>query len=359
LSAPKVFASLFTVFVVISSMLAQAQQTDAAPTTGSGQPGVTSSSPHNLSMADLWAKNTEDFSTPALTGSEFAPTNPLTYEKDDEGSFTREIVRVGWRLGDPIDIYILRPAGNARSPLVMYLYSYPFETDRFLRKDFCDFLVRDAYTAIGFATALTGQRYHDRPMKEWFVSELKESLATSSHDVQLVLNYLATRKDLNLDMDHVGIFGDGSGATIAILAASVDSRIKTLDLLDPWGDWPDWMAKSTLVPEEERARYVKPEFLAGVANFDPIKILPTMLDQKIRMRDIKTVTVTPNTAKEKIESSAPQSVEILRYENAEDFRTAGATEGFDWIKAQIKPLPQSTSADATPQGHSAPAAKRQ
>lgn len=357
--ARKVPVLVFPVLLFLSGFLAQAQQTGTAPTAGSVESAIPSSSPHkNLSMADLWAKNTEDFSTPALTGSEFAPTNPLTYEKDDEGSFTREIVRVGWRLGDPIDIYILRPAGNAKSPVVIYLYSYPFETDRFLKKDFCDFLVRGGYTAIGFPTALTGQRYHDRPMKEWFVSELKEALATSSHDVQLVLNYLATRKDLNLDTDHVGIFGDGSGATIAILAASVDSRIKTLDLLDPWGDWPEWMAKSTLVPEEERARYVKPEFLGGVANFDPIKILPTLHEQKIRMRDIKTVTVTPNTAKEKIESSAPQGVEILRYENAEEFRAAGAAEGFDWIKAQIKPVPQSTSADATLQGRSAPATKR-
>ena len=62
--------------------------------------------------------------------------------------------------------------------------------------------------------ALTGQRYHDRPMKEWFVSELRESLATSAHDVQMVLNYLASRGDV--DMNRVGMFGDGSGASIAI-----------------------------------------------------------------------------------------------------------------------------------------------
>jgi len=45
-----------------------------------------------------------------------------------------------------------------------------------------------------------------------------------------------TRGDI--DMDHVGMWADGSGAAIAILAASVDPRIKALDLLDPWGDWP-------------------------------------------------------------------------------------------------------------------------
>jgi hypothetical protein len=39
----------------------------------------------------------------------------------------------------------------------------------------------------GFVSALTGHRYHDRPMKEWFLSELQECLAVA-HDVQLVLN---------------------------------------------------------------------------------------------------------------------------------------------------------------------------
>ena len=85
-------------------------------------------------------------------------------------------------------------------------------------------------------------------MKEWFVSQLQESIAASAHDVQMILNYLAMRGDL--DMDHVGMFGDGSGASIAILAAAVDPRIKASDLLDPWGDWPDWIAKSTLIQKK-------------------------------------------------------------------------------------------------------------
>src|ERR1022692_4628664 len=76
----------------------------------------------------------------------------------------------------------------------------------------------------GFVSALTGQRYHDRPMKEWFVSELPEALGSSVHDVQMILNYLADRNDL--DMTRVGMYGQGSGGTIAILAASADPRLK-------------------------------------------------------------------------------------------------------------------------------------
>src|SRR5207253_8526573 len=107
--------------------------------------------------------------------------------------------------------------------------------------------------------------------KEWFVSELQEALAKSAHDVQMVLNYLAERGDV--DMNNVGIFGVGAGATIAVGAASADSRIKAIDLDDPWGNWPVWMAKSDVIPEEERSHYTKPDFLQKISSFDPVSLL--------------------------------------------------------------------------------------
>ncbi len=61
-------------------------------------------------------------------------------------------------------------------------------------------------------------------MKEWFVSELQESLVESTHDVQMIINYLSTRGDL--DMDRVGMFGQGSGGAIAILAAPWTRELK-------------------------------------------------------------------------------------------------------------------------------------
>ena len=106
-------------------------------------------------------------------------------------------------------------------------------------------------------------------MKQWFLSELQESLATSAHDVQMVLNYLASRDDL--DMDRVGMFAQGSGASIAILASAVDPRIKVLEALDPWGDWPTWMARSPFVPEQERADYLKPEFQKKIDTLEPLE----------------------------------------------------------------------------------------
>jgi hypothetical protein len=253
-----------------------------------------------------------------------------------DGSFIRELMRVQWRSADPIDLYILKPVGVVSPPVILYLYSYPFELDRFRDDAFCRFLTKNGVAAVGFASALTGERYHSpRPLKEWFVSDLKESLATSAHDVQMILNYLSMRGDLN--MDRVGMFGDGSGATIAILAAAVDSRIKSLDLLDPWGDWPDWIAKSALIPDNERADFLRPEWLAEVAPLDPVKWLPELKTQKVRIRNIATVTVTPNEAKQAIEAAAPPDAEIVHFQDAKMFQaaTSGGT-GFDWIKQQLQ-----------------------
>ena len=152
-------------------------------------------------------------------------------------------------------------------------------------------------------------------MREWFISELRESLVSSVHDVQMILNYLATRGDL--DMDHVGMFGEGSGATIAILAAAVEPRLKVLDLLDPWGDWPDWLSKSSLIPKEERADFLKPEFLKQVELLEPIKWLPQLQSRTLRLQDALYDKVTPSTAKKRIESAMPASAQIVRYKDSQ------------------------------------------
>ncbi len=269
--------------------------------------------------------------------------------------FLRELVQVQWRDLAPIYLFVIRPTSIAKPPVVLYLYSYTLDLDRYRNDAFCEFLVKNGVAAVGFVSALSSQRYSGRPMKQWFVSEMRESLATSAHDVQMILNYLATRGDL--DMDHVGMFGDGSGATIAILAAAVDPRIKALDLLDPWGDWPDWVAQSTVIPEKERTDYLKPEWLAAVAPLDPLKWLPELDTPRIRVQEIQTVTVTPEAAKKKIDAAMPPQTQFARYEDQQTFRSAIADgTGFDWIKAQLGAGTevQVGTADATqPNSHSA------
>jgi hypothetical protein len=278
----------------------------------------------------------EDWTSPDLVKSALHAEAPLVGEKDDDTDFTRELLQVQWRPNDPIELYVVRPKGVEKPPVVLYLYGHPAETTRFLDEDFCRLLVRNGYAAVGFVPALSGQRYHDRPMKEWYVSELQEVLAASAHDVQMILNYLETRGDL--DMSRVGMFGQGSGASIAILAGAVDSRIKALDLMDPWGDWPHWMAQSTRIPDNERSAFVRAEFLGKIAALDPVQWLPKLKTPAVRVQILNFDTITPNVAKDTIAQAVPASATLVRYENVNQVHAALMLgKEFDWIKAQIRP----------------------
>jgi len=315
---------VLTVAIIWVAANLQAQVPTAQPPKAAGN--LVSDSP----------KFVEDWSSPSLKGSSLVAFPPLVGQVDEFKDYSFEITRVQWRPGDPIDLFIMKPAGVKRPPVILYLYSYPFDNDRYGKDDFRRFLTKNGFAAVGFVSALTGNRYRSgRPMKEWFVSQLRESLATSAHDVQMLLNYLAERGDF--DMDHVGMFGEGSGASIAILAAASDSRIKTLDLLNPWCDWPDWMAKSTLIPENERPGFLKPEFLSLIAPLDPVKWLPELKTQKVRLQEVKSVTVTPSESRQKIEAAAPANVAIVRYDDTKAFKGMVATGTvFDWMKRQMQ-----------------------
>jgi hypothetical protein len=282
--------------------------------------------------------NVEDWTSLSLTGSQLHAEAPIFGEKDDLPKFTRELLQVKWRHGDPIDLYVIRPKNVDKPPVMLYLYSYPSETDRFRDDGYCERITNGGVAAIGFVSALTGHRYSNRPMKQWFVSELQEALASTVHDVQMILNYLSTRNDL--DLSKVGMFGEGSGGTIAILSAAADARIQTVDVLNPWGDWPDWMAKSLLIPEEERPNYVKPEFLNKIAPLDPVAWLPKLKTQRIRIQQVIDDSTTPKVVQERIKAAAPASAQVVDYEGLQQFfASAGGGRIFLWSKAQLRPVP--------------------
>jgi hypothetical protein len=158
----------------------------------------------------------------------------------------------------------------------------------------------------------------------------------------MILNYLATRGDL--DMNHVGMFGVGSGASVAILAAAADPRITALDLLDPWGDWPDWLAKSPLISDDERAGLLKPEFLKKVAGLDPVQWLPKLKTQTIRLQELATDPVTPAICRQKLEAMAPPSVQLVRYDGVPDlYKASSSGHFFQWIKEQLRPATQAAA----------------
>ena len=284
---------------------------------------------------DSFATYQEDWSSLSLAGSNLHALTPVVGERDNYPDFTREIVEVEWRPSDPIYLYVMLPKQVKHPPAVLYLYAYPSETDRFRDERFSRLLIRNGTAAIGFVSALTGHRYHNRPMKEWFISELEESLGTSVHDVQMILNYLSSRGDI--DTDRIGMFGDGSGGTIAILAAAVDPRIKVLDLLEPWGDWPDWLAQSVLVPEQERAAYLKPDFLQRVEPLDPLRWASQLGSRTVRLQLAPYETFTPSSARARLEKAMPPKVEIVRYQNSQALSQAASSgQFFDWIQLRVR-----------------------
>jgi hypothetical protein len=276
----------------------------------------------------------EDWSVLAVDPASLGPLSYAVLGEADNSDFTRELIRIQWRSSDPIDLYVIKPHGAKKPPVILYLYGFPSDTDHFRDDGWCRRATRGGFAAVGFVSALTGQRYANRPMKEWFISELQESLGTSTHDVQMILNYLAKRGDLATN--EVGMFGQGSGGSIALLAASVDARITVVDVLDPWGDWPDWVKMSPEVPEEERATYLRPEFLKRVANLDPILYLPHLKLRGLRVEQVMDEPVTPTDAKLKIGAVVQLPQQLLRYDNERAHLNAWRVSGLSgWIRDEM------------------------
>jgi hypothetical protein len=294
------------------------------------------------------ARAKESFSNLTLEGSELTAQEPIFGHRTEYPTFIRELWQFRWRPNDPIDVYIILPRNVTKPPVSLYLYGYPNDTDTFKNDGFCERATRNGVAVIGFVSALTGQRYTNRPYKEWFISELPESLASTVHDVQMILNMIQQRKDLDVDMTRVGIFGQGSGGAIAILAASVDKRIQAVDLLDPWGDWPDWFPKAYEVPEKERASYLTDEFQKKLEALEPVKALPALKDRKVRINFAGPAREAAEAVK-KLESAAPSKAEIHHLATSEDERNAfAAGRLFDWMAEQLHAArPQPVKAETT------------
>lgn len=277
---------------------------------------------------------TEDLSSLVLHPGALRPAAPIFGERDNYPEFSRELIQVQWRSGDPIDLYVIRPTGIAKPPAVLYIYSYPSEADRFRDNEYCKRVTAGGYAAVGFVSALTGARYHDRPMKEWFVSQLPEALTNSVHDVQMILDYMVSRGDI--DMGRIGMFGQGSGATIAILTATVDPRIRAVDTIQPWGDWPIWLKTSSLIPEGERSTYLASPFLAALASLDPIYAIAHVQTTRLRLQFVSDDTITVQQVATDITAAAPPRAEVIEYRKKQDQRNAlSGGHVFDWIKEEV------------------------
>jgi hypothetical protein len=283
----------------------------------------------------------EDWTSPALTTSHLKPSQPMVGFVNDNAGYSVSLIRLQWRNGDPIDLWISKPADMKKPPVIISLYGYPSENEIFQDPDWQEFTIKGGFASVGFLTALTGDRYHDLPWKKWFLSELQECLSVSTHDVQMVLDYLASRGDL--DMSRVGVIGQYSGASIAILSSAVDPRIKVVDTIDPWGDWPTWMERSAFPPENERPDYVKSEFLTKVAPLDTVVWMPKVQAQKFRLQQREYDLQTPVTSKQKLQTAVPEGTIVELYKTPSDFDKEvgkGGEKSLDWIKGQLQALPR-------------------
>ncbi len=326
---------MFLSFLLLSGLnLAKAQ---GASSQSVLNPAPLSQSQPTAKTPPASSSNGEDWSAIELSksGLSLDSIGGMLISKTDLPGCTRELLRMQWRPNDPIDLYITRPLGTNKFPVVLFLYNYNVDTDVFREDRWCDRAVRNGFAVVGFPSALSWQRLHaPRPLKEWFVSDLQEALATSTHDTQMVLNYLATRDDL--DVHRVAIFGQGSGGAIAILTAAADPRIVALDLMDPWGDWPDWLRGSRQIPEEERPTYIEPAFLQQVSNLDPLTYLPRLKGRSIRIYQTDDDLVTPALAREKMAAAGSLVGEVMHYPNmSAEAKALGADGIVSWLGAQV------------------------
>ena len=318
----------FTIFALIlaSSRLVAGQTSAAATADAPPTPFLTE---------DAAGPLPERYDVLAVDKAQFLKTVVEIGQTATYPAYTEELLRVKWRQHDPIDVSIVKPSGIARPPVVIFLYGYGTDPEKFLNQQFCATLASKGFAAIGFQTALTGPRYHDRPFKKWFVSELPESIGASVHDVQLMIDYLETRNDL--DTRRIGIFGQGSGGAISILVAAADRRIKAIDVMNPWGDWPDWLAHSPVVPDEERADYTSPAFLEMVNSLDPLHWMDRLAGRSFRLQQTLYDPTVPEEVRRKMQEALPKNGQLARYADQATYAVNVSRNGrmLDWMQDQL------------------------
>ncbi|MBC8141527.1 MAG: hypothetical protein H7Y38_08815 [Armatimonadetes bacterium] len=330
-----VTAAVFhTIAVLLAPGFAFAQKPDAP-----AKPALTPPA----KAGDAGGRLDEDWSVLNLSATHLTIAKPVVLETVERDGFVREMVALSWRPNDPVYVYVIRPkremTNTVKPPVILYLYSYPQGTKRFTDDAYCRRLVASGCAAVGFESALTGERFAMRPMKQWFVSELRESLASTTHDVQLIINYLATRGDL--DMARVGMFGQGSGGAIAVLAASVDARIKAVDLFVPWGDYPTWLQKTALISENERAQFNTPAFLESVAGLDSVAHLPALKGRPVRVTLLKDEPSVPDVSQSRLgDIATAMGATVQRFERNSAFLSAvNGGRLFAWLTKTMNALP--------------------
>jgi hypothetical protein len=121
-----------------------------------------------------------------------------------------------------------------------------------------------------------------------------------------------------------------------------DPRLRAVDVVGPWGDWPDFLAEAKGIPDSERQNYLKPEFLKTLETLEPVHYLPSLDPQRIRIQFTEQELKTKWAAT--VKNAAPQGATLRKYASAEELHNASASgDLFQWLADRLKPAAQSLS----------------
>ena len=173
-----IFAFLLCFSTRVSAQVLPPSPPEQAPAPNTVPTPPTSLSQLAFTTADD-ADYREDFSSLKLGTSSFFPVPPILGQKDDNPKmpFIRERWQLMWRPADPIDLFVCKPReATGKLPVILYVYTYPSDTERFKDDSWCMTMTSDAFAAVGFVSAYTGYRLEMRSPAATFFTDFRESL---------------------------------------------------------------------------------------------------------------------------------------------------------------------------------------
>ncbi len=150
-------------WVTVSVVWAQDVTLKSGTTTPGSPPPSQSPTAMQPAPVSKQSADYEDWTTPGLETSHLVAVPPLVGEKNEFEEFTRELLQVRWREGDPIDLYVIKPKGVTKPPTILYLYGHPADSDRFQNDDFCNLLVKGGFAAVGLLRHCPGTAFMSVP----------------------------------------------------------------------------------------------------------------------------------------------------------------------------------------------------
>jgi hypothetical protein len=103
-----------------------------------------------------------------------------------------------------------------------------------------------------------------------------------------------------------------------------------------------------VVPKEERANYVKPDFLKRLEPLEPVRFLAGLKSQ-VRIQIVDDETSTTKAALDKLVAAAPATAKTLHYPSGRAMYAANSGGRlFEWTATALKSLPQTQAMAKTP-----------